>query len=347
MSRIEILGWLLVTSLGGSLHAQLPTVTDRDSQFIFTEPVTASCHASTIEEVRPGRLLAAWFGGSREGGKDVGIYLSEHTNGTWSPPRRVIDPLVTKGDTLPCWNPVLYRSRRGELYLFYKVGKNPREWFGALRTSPDDGQSWSTATYLPDGILGPVRNKPIELEEGIILCGSSTEDPLDNTWRVHLERYTEATGTWERIPVPNPARLEAIQPTLLRHGIDTVQILCRSKHGKLAESWSTDGGDSWSPLDTTTIVNSNSGVDAVALASGGYLLVNNPLTPGRDWWNGRNVLDLSYSPDGEAWHPLLDLERHAEGEYSYPAIIQAGDGRVHISYTFDRRYIKHVSFLVK
>jgi predicted neuraminidase len=112
----------------------------------------------------------------------------------------------------------------------------------------------------------------------------------------------------------------------------------------LAESWSTDGGRSWSELDTTAIVNSNSGVDAVGLASGGYLLVNNPLPPGRDWWNGRNVLDLQYSANGTDWRQLTELERHAAGEYSYPAIIQSADGRIHITYTFDREYIQYVSF---
>jgi alpha-L-fucosidase len=331
-------------SLTGQSQTGSPQLHDQQRQFIFTEAVTASCHASTIEEVRPGHLLAAWFGGSREGAGDVSIYLSENHHTSWSIPRRIVNPVVADGDTLPCWNPVLYRSRRGILYLFYKVGKNPREWFGALRTSADEGASWSEPTYLPEGFLGPVRNKPIELMPGILLCGSSTEDRVDNTWRVHIERYREKDDRWERLPVPNPKRLEAIQPTLLPHGGDTVQILCRSKHGKLAESWSTDGGRSWSELDTTAIVNSNSGVDAVGLASGGYLLVNNPLPPGRDWWNGRNVLDLQYSANGTDWRQLTELERHAAGEYSYPAIIQSADGRIHITYTFDREYIQYVSF---
>ena len=323
-----------------------PVVRQLQSGFIFDEPVTASCHASTLEEVGKGRLLAAWFGGSQEGAKDVGIYLSAYDGADWSTPRQVVAPLVADGDTLPCWNPVLYRSEAGRLYLFYKIGKNPREWYGVVRTSTDGGEQWSAPTDLPAGILGPVRNKPVEIVPGVIVCGSSTESPKDNTWRVHVERYYEAEDRWERVTVPNPKGLEIIQPTLLRHGGDTLQLLCRSKHGKLVDTWSTDAGRHWSTADTTTVLNSNSGVDALTLPCNGFLLVNNPLRPGQDWWNGRNVLDLEHSPNGTDWQPLLDLERQAEGEYSYPAIIQASDGWVHLTYTYDRRRIRHVALLV-
>ena len=324
------------------LFAQ-PNVTDLRAQFIFDTLVTASCHASTIEETEDGRLLAAWFGGSQEGAKDVGIYLSDYDGTTWSTPQQVAAPLVTGGDTLPCWNPVLYRSQAGHLYLFYKLGKNPMEWYGVVRTSTNGGASWSEPTDLPEGFLGPVRNKPIEVTPGVIVCGSSTENPDDNTWRVHVEQYHEAEDRWERVFVPNPRHLEVIQPTLLQHNGDTLQMLCRSKHGKLVESWSINAGRNWAAVDTVDIPNSNSGVDAVSLPGGGFLLVNNPLAPGQDWWNGRNVLDLEYSSDGIEWQSLVDLERHDDGEYSYPAILLATDGRVHITYTYDRERIRHVT----
>ncbi|THH36310.1 sialidase family protein [Neolewinella litorea] len=326
------------------MSAQPPTYSNLVLTDVFKKPVTQNSHASTIVELGPDRLLVAWFGGSREGAKDVGIYASHREGERWSHPRQLLAPLVTDGDTLPCWNPVLYRSLSGKLYLFYKVGKNPREWFGAMLTSDDDGVQWSAPRYLPDGFLGPVRNKPIEPEPGVLLCGSSTESPSTDAWRVHLERYREEEGSWERVPVPNPREFEIIQPTFLQHGGDTLQILCRSKHDRLVGSWSYDKGNSWTAADTLAVPNSNSGVDAVTLASGKFLLVNNPLPRGENWWNGRSVLDVEWSTDGLSWQSLFDLERHAEGEYSYPAIIQAADGTVHVVYTYDRRTIRHASF---
>ncbi len=335
---------LLLLMLASALGAQPVRVVDLVKTDVFDEPVTPSCHAATIVELQPGHFLTAWFGGTHEGAKDVGIYAAERVGEDWSRPRQVVAPLVTNGDTLPCWNPVLFRSRAERLYLFYKVGQNPRTWFGAMLTSDDDGATWSAPSYLPAGFLGPIRNKPIETAPGILLCGSSTEDPETDAWRVHLERYREGTGTWERVEVPNPQAFEIIQPTFLWHGVDTLQLLCRSKHDRLISSWSYDNGRSWSAADSIQVANSNSGVDAASLAAGGFLLVNNPLPRGEDWWNGRNLLDVEYSDDGLTWVPLVDLERHPEGEYSYPAIIQAADASIHVVYTYDRKAIRHARF---
>ena len=319
-------------------------VSNISESYIFDRPVTPSCHASTIVEVAPNHLMAAWFGGTEEGNKDVGIYLSSNTGESWSTPQNVVKPLITETDTFPCWNPVLYKSKRERLYLFYKVGKNPREWFGAMLTSEDNGTTWSAPTYLPEGILGPIRNKPVEMIPGIILCGSSTESVESNKWRVHVEMYNEVADTWEKIPVQNTKNLEVIQPTFLLHAERKVQMLCRSKHDKLVTSWSEDAGRNWSDMDTLDVVNSNSGVDAVTLSYNSFLLTNNPLPRGANWYNGRNLLDVEHSTDGTHWQKVLDLENQEKGEFSYPAIIQTSEGKVHIVYTYDREYIKHVSF---
>jgi predicted neuraminidase len=321
-----------------------PEVSNVTQEYIFNQSVTNNCHAATITEIMPGQLMAAWFGGSHEGAKDVGIYISTYNGKEWSAPGCPIKPLVTAEDTLPCWNPVLFKSQSNCLYLFYKIGKNPREWFGAMVTSNDNGKTWSAPQYLPDGILGPIKNKPIETSPGTILCGSSTESMENNQWRVHVECYTESSGKWEKIPVENKKGFDIIQPTFLAHPGSTIQMLCRSKHNKLITSLSEDNGKSWSRMDSLDVINSNSGIDALSIANNSFLLVNNPLPQGAEWYNGRNVLDVEYSANGLHWEKLLDLENQDKGEFSYPAIIQASDGRIHILYTYNRKYIKHVAF---
>jgi len=324
-----------------------PQAVNMVQNFITEQPVTAASHASTIVELEPDKLMAAWFGGQYEGAKDVGIYLSVYNEKSWSAPKKIIEPLIKDGDTLPCWNPVLFKSKSEILYLFYKVGKNPREWFGAMITSKDNGSSWSTPKYLPEGILGPIRNKPIETTPGIILCGSSTESTENTDWRVHLETYSEAAATWQKTVLEDPKKFDIIQPTFLVHSDSEIQMLSRSKHNKLIASWSDDNGKNWKRTDSINVVNSNSGVDAVTLNKKSFLLVNNPLKQGKDWFNGRNVLDVEYSKDGISWEKLFDLENQPEGEFSYPAIIQASDKKIHVLYTYNRKYIKHVVFELK
>lgn len=312
--------------------------------YIIDKPLTTNSHASTLVEYMPNEIMAAWFGGKYEGAKDVGIYIATYKNKKWSVPTELIKPLIQKGDTLPCWNPVLFKSKSQNLYLFYKVGKNPREWFGAMIISNDNGQTWSVPKYLPNGILGPIRNKPIETTPGIILCGSSTESVETNKWSVHVEKYTEATDIWEKIEVENKKKFEIIQPTFLVHSGNEIQMLSRSKHNKVVSCWSIDNGKSWSKMDTINVVNSNSGIDALTINKKLYLLVNNPLPQGKDWFNGRNVLDVEYSKDGLTWKKLFDLENQEKGEFSYPAIIQTADKRIHILYTYNREFIKHATF---
>ena len=151
-----------------------PAVTS--SAFIYESAPYPECHASTIAQVHTGGLVAAWFGGTKERAPDVCIYVARHEGGRWLEPVKVADGLQADGSRLPTWNPVLFQAPKGgPLYLFYKVGPNPREWWGMVTASNDLGKTWRTPTRLPDGILGPIKNKPVVLADGSWLSPSSTE----------------------------------------------------------------------------------------------------------------------------------------------------------------------------
>ncbi len=304
---------------------------------------TPQCHASTIAET-PSGLVAAWFGGKHERNPDVGIWVSRHDDGTWSKPMEVADGVQSAKLRYPCWNPVLFNPSNGPLMLFYKVGPSPRQWWGMLMTSDDDGKSWSEPHKLGDSetighLLGPVKNKPIQLSDDSILCPSSTEH---HGWRVHFERTKDLGHTWEVIgPINDGETFAAIQPSILTYQDGKLQILCRSQQGVVAQSWSNDGGRTWSEMTATALPNPNSGIDAVTLADGRHLLVYNHTTRGGSFPSGRNMLNVAISPDGHDWKPVLTLERD-RGEFSYPAVLQTSDGNVHITYTFQRQSVKHV-----
>jgi len=300
---------------------------------------TPQCHASTIAETPEG-LVAAWFGGTREGHDDVGIWLSRHASDGWSKPVEVASGVQSSEKRYPCWNPVLFQLDKGPLLLFYKVGPNPRQWWGMLMTSHDGGKTWSDPRKPGIGhLIGPVKNKPILLEDGTLVCASSTEH---DGWRVHFELTSDGGKTWQVVgPINDGEMFSAIQPSVLKYPGGELQILCRTRQGVVGQSWSDDGGKTWTEITATALPNPNAGTDAVTLADDRQLLVYNHTTRGGGFPSGRNMLNVALSKNGKHWLPALTLERD-KGEYSYPAVIQTADGKVHITYTFRRQSVKHV-----
>jgi alpha-L-fucosidase len=309
---------------------------------IFPMGTFKACHASTIVELSPGKFLASWFAGSYEGAKDVAIWTSVLENGNWSLPVKVASGSDSLGDPMPCWNPVLYKTKRNTLLLFYKVGPNPREWWGMLIKSFDNGKNWTKPQMLPEGFLGPIKNKPLQLSNGNILCPSSVESMDAKKWTIHLEITDEDISSWKKVSIQADSMVGVIQPSILQHPDGKLQLLCRSRQNVIYQTWSTDDGQSWSKLDSTSVPNPNSGIDAARLDNGNFVLVYNPLLQGKDWFYGRNVLNVAVSNDGMNWRDVYQLENQKEGEFSYPAVIQASDGTIHITYTYNRKNIKYV-----
>jgi predicted neuraminidase len=93
-------------------------------------------------------------------------------------------------------------------------------------------------------------------------------------------------------------------------------------------------------MKSTSLPNPNSGTDAVTLKDGRQLLVYNHTIRKGEFPSGRDMLNVAISNDGISWKTVMTLEKQ-KGEYSYPAVIQASDGKVHITYTYDRVSVKH------
>jgi alpha-L-rhamnosidase len=214
-----------------------------------------------------------------------------------------------------------------------------------LTTSTNGGASWSVPRRLPDGILGPVKNKPVQLADGTLVCPSSTED---NGWQLHLELTPDLGATWTRTePLNDGQRLGAIQPSILFHADGSWQILARDRRraGFIWSAWSHDAGRNWSQLESSGLPNPSSGIDAVTLTDGRQLLVYNHTQRAGEtagFGDSRSLLNVAVSYDGRLWNAAIVLER-SPGEYSYPAVIQTPDGLVHVSYTWKRERIKHVT----
>ena len=303
------------------------------SAFIYETAPYPSCHASTIEEI-PSGLVAAWFGGKHEKNPDVGIWVSQYVNGKWDTPVEIANGVQGDGRRYPLWNPVLFQVPGKELILFYKEGPAPDAWWGMLKRSFDGGKTWSAAEKLPKDIYGPVKNKAVLLKDGTLLCPSSSED---NDWKLHMEFTRDGGETWSRTgPLNDGVTTSAIQPSILFLPDGRLQLVCRSENGFILQAFSSDLGHTWTALEPSTLVNPNSGIDAVTLKDGRHVIVYNPVK------KGRSPISVAISSDGKTWKDIATLENEPGEEFSYPAVIQTKDGKVHITYTWKRKKIKHV-----
>ena len=304
---------------------------------IFESAPFDQCHASTVLATSRG-IVSAWFGGPKEGDEQTEIWSAYHDGNVWSRPRRVADGRQHDGLRYPCWNPVLIQEPTdGPVHLFYKVGPHPRSWWGMRSVSYDRGRTFRDSQRLPEGILGPIRCKPVWTSEQTLMCGSSTEH---DGWRVHLEtvKFRDHVEPRWRAPIPIAGKdFEAIQPTFLRTP-DGWSILCRSRGGFVVRSDHDANQDIWSPLRKTELNNPNSGIDAITIDGSRQVLVYNPTK------KGRSRLGVAISTgNAERWRHVCDLESEPKGEFSYPAIVADPDGRLHITYTANRKTIRHVT----
>ena len=300
-------------------------------EFLFENAPFTSCHASTLVQTRSGKLLCAYFAGSEEGEKDVGIWLSVKTASGWSAPR-----LIAKDPEAPCWNPVLFALPSGDILLFYKVGPHPSCWSAVMKRSQDEGESWSSSDDLPAGVIGPVKNKPLLLEDGTLLCASSVESW--RRWGCWIDITSDEGASWSK---SGPINLKdhlygIIQPTLFFTPEGKLRLLARSnKIGRICTATSNDHGKTWTEAIPIDLPNPNAAIDALQLQDGRILLVYNHSA------DERTPLNVALSEDGGLhWRPFLTLE-DAPGEYSYPSVIQTKDHWIHIAYTFNRKAIKH------
>ena len=300
----------------------------------INEKPTPQCHASTIAYSK-GNLVVAWFGGKKEKDPSVGIWLSRKINDTWTKPVKVAKAVNEEGKPVPCWNPVLFQPKNAPLMLFYKEGEDEDTWFSMLMTSNDGGETWSKAERLADSLYGSVKNKPIQLSDGTIVCPTSEEV---NGWKVYMSMTADNGKTWSKVgPLNNNDVFDAIQPTLFTYPDGRIQALIRTRQKRIVQIWSEDNGKTWSDMTKLNLPNPNCAIDGVTLKDGRQLLVYNYSA------KRRTPLNIAISNDGVNWKNVMELENQTGNlEFSYPSVIQTPDGMVHVVYTYLRESVKHV-----
>ena len=308
------------------------------SENVFEGAPFPFAHSSSIVELPGGDIFCVWFGGIHEKSSDTSIWGSRLSGGVWSKPSEIANGAELSERRFAAWNPVLWIDPGGRLTLSYKIGDSPRRWSGYFKLSSDGGKSWGQAQAYPGAFLGPTKNKPLVLKSGRTIMPSSFEFHSSFGWHSHFELSDDCGKTLKKTGFTFNPLVQSIQPALIERKDGSIVALMRTRNGYVGASVSKDGGETWTPARLLDVPNSNSGLDAAALSDGRFVMVCNPL-PER-----RNKLSLMLSDDGLKWRESIVLDSGGiHEEYAYPAVIQASDGKIHITYTRNHTHIRHIA----
>ncbi len=305
---------------------------------MITQPVFSQltdrpmAHCATLVELFDGDLLAAWFGGAYETAPDTAILAARYRVQTesWSQPWVMAD-----WPDRPMGQPVFLQRPDGVLWLFYNVIMK-WDWTSAQpyrQRSADGGKTWSEPEHLLDypGLM--FRSRPMVLDKRIIL-------PVydENVWQSHMMISDDDGASW-RLTAPMKSPHGNIHPCVapLDDGRLLAYMRTGGRGGSIWRSTSTDQGDTWSRLMATDLPNPNAGIDLLRLQSGALALAFN----NND--RRRTPLCVAIGGQNEGFERMRTLEDE-RAEFSYPTLLQASDGRIHLVYTCRRRYIQHAVF---
>lgn len=307
------------------------------SELIFERiPDAAAFHCSTIAQAANGDLLCLWYGGSFESADDQTLYLARRRAGerTWQEPQALL-----RGPRPLPGNGVIFVDGKSRVWIVWCRMESARPigrgqgWHNCrlmYRTSSDHGMTWTKDAEFLDARLRAVpRNPPLKRANGdLVLPVEAIDGEVEGSTFL---LGSQGGDTWRQ----GEFTAGGSQPAVVERQDGSLFALMRIAP-RITQIESRDGGQTWSKAVPSVLRNPDSGISMTRLANGHLVVVFN------DSELARTPLSIARSLDeGRTWETPLHLESNP-GEYSYPCVIESGDGRIHITYTFRRYSIKHV-----
>jgi predicted neuraminidase len=315
-----------------------------------------SVHAASLIALKDGAVRAFWFAGSREGAPDVVINTAvfDPQAARWSAPSVVIDRVgAEKGLSryiAKLGNPVPARMADGRIQLFF-VTVSIGGWAGSSISSmisDDEGLTWGRPQRL---IASPLINLSTLVKSPAIAFTDG---------RLGLPAYHEWIGRFgeflriEASQVIDKRRMSAgrgaIQPVVFTDGPQEASAFFRqtrasSQPKKIPVSETKDAGQSWVLSKDLEISNPNAALAALTLANGTRLMVLNNIEVGR-----YRLVVAMFDVSSSEWKVVQVLEDDESlaydqrREFSYPYLVSVSGEDAHLTYTWNRKKIRHVYF---
>jgi predicted neuraminidase len=304
------------------------------------EPRTPSVHAISLIPLPEGRLLAAWYGGSREGAADVAIYGSSFDGLNWSESRVLIDINQLLGQSKQAarklGNPVLHLDRSGFLHLFVTsvaLGGWATAYIEHCR-SGDGGKTFNHQRRLWLSSLANlshlVRSPGVNLKRGGFLLPVYFELGIKYGLELQFDAESRLIGARR---MAGPSHL--LQPWPVVRDESQLDYYLRDASASGGRVWLASR-DAHEPVRPLALNNPDASIAAWPSFDGASWIVRNPDSI------GRQQLVLQRLNAQQQVTETLVVARGGEGEeYSYPAMVMATDGRLHVLYTDNRKRFGH------
>ncbi len=281
--------------------------------------------------LRDGRILFVYshfYGGS---GDASHAYLagrfSRDGGKTWTSRDTLVLPNEAKQNVMSV---SLLRLKNGKIALFYLRKNSLTDCLPVVRFSSDEARSWSPPIVCVSrpGYYVLNNDRAVQLKDGRILLPLALHNtPEANHFfngRLKCAISDDEGRTWHLgAEVPNPDSVTTEEPGLVQLKDGRLLLFCRTDRGSQYISFSSDSGETWSPLQPSTIRSPRSPASIERIPSTGDLLLIwndtfNPQIPGA---GNRTPLNLAISKDeGKSWEKVKTLEADSKGWYCYTAI---------------------------
>ena len=289
----------------------------------------------SIVELADGSLLFA-VTEFQESGSDFAkaqiVGRVSHDGGqTWGAPRTLQEN--TGGMNVMS---VTLRRNGSEISMYYLQKNDVNDLDMFVRASSDEGKTFGKATLVTaDSGYHVINNDRVtQLSSGRLLvpAASTSDVKTVNHFVSHCYISDDVGKTWRNGNghVDAPKR-GAMEPEVVELNDGRVLMIVRTQLGYIGKSYSSDGGETWSKLESLGVRAPEAPSTLRRIPSTGdlVLIFNDTFTPGAGHGGKRTPLTAAISSDeGLTWKNVGNLESDASKTFSYTSLTFVRDRAV-------------------
>jgi hypothetical protein len=225
----------------------------------------------------------------------------------------------------------LLRLQNGSIALFYLLKNSLVDCIPQMRISNDEAETWSDPVPVitdKEGYFVLNNDRVIQLKNGRLIMAVALHSTPSQKWNKQADLYSyysddNGLSWFPGGKVPNTTGIITQEPGLIELKDGRIMMYIRASGGFQQLSFSSDKGESWSPIEKSNIPSPLSPATIEKIpGTGHWLLVwNNNDGSNPAMKNKRTPLTTAISKDeGKTWRFTKNIHDDPDGWYCYIAV---------------------------